>query len=56
MFIVIMEMKVWKVRYWNVDDFGGRVLVEGFYCLIGFLGLEVDVWWFIKYVDNFLFF
>lgn len=52
MFTVTMETKVWKVRYRNADDFGGRVSAEGFYCLIGPLGLEVDVWWSIKHVDN----
>lgn len=46
-----METKVWKVRYRNADDFGGRVSAEGFYCLIGPLGLGVDVWWSIKHVD-----
>lgn len=51
-FTVTMETKVWKVRYRNADDFGGRVSAEGFYCLIGPLGLEVDVWWSIKHVDN----
>lgn len=52
MFTVTMETKVWKVRYRNADYFGGRVSAEGFYCLIGPLGLAVDVWWSIKHVDN----